>query len=228
MTSSIAAQASASAPSGRLSIRRSVRMRASTGNAVIDIATPMNSANAVKPSVGRDEAVDGHREREPERQRERDAGVRDAAAWRRGPAGRGVELEPDQEHVEDQPEVGRRPRGTGARPVGNTRRLEVGQKRAEERRAEQDPGDHLAHHPRLADADREQAHEPRHQHHHHHRQEEAASSFGNSRIFWADTFSVAGAPSGGCERVVVRVISRLEAAPTSSASRRRRRRWRCP
>ena len=46
----------------------------------------------------------------------------------------------------------------------------------------------------------------------------AASSFGNSRIFWAETFSVAGAPSGGCARVVVSVISRLEAAPTSSAS----------
>ena len=46
VTSSIAAQASASAPTGRLSIRRSTRMRASTGNAVIDIATPMNSAKA--------------------------------------------------------------------------------------------------------------------------------------------------------------------------------------
>ena len=45
-TSSIAAAARAIAPTGRLSIRRSVRMRASTGNAVIDIATPMNSANA--------------------------------------------------------------------------------------------------------------------------------------------------------------------------------------
>src|SRR5207248_92807 len=46
VTSSIAAQAIVSAPTGRLSIRRSVRMRASTGNAVIDIATPMNSAKA--------------------------------------------------------------------------------------------------------------------------------------------------------------------------------------
>ena len=50
--SSIAALASASTPSGRLSIRRSTRMRASTGNAVIDIETPMNSANAVKPRSG--------------------------------------------------------------------------------------------------------------------------------------------------------------------------------
>ena len=46
MTSSIAAQAIVSAPTGRLIIRRSARMRASTGNAVIDIETPMNSANA--------------------------------------------------------------------------------------------------------------------------------------------------------------------------------------
>ena len=47
VTSSIAAHASVSAPTGRFSIRRSTRMRASTGNAVIDIATPMNSANAM-------------------------------------------------------------------------------------------------------------------------------------------------------------------------------------
>ena len=46
VTSSIAAQAIVSAPTGRFSMRRSARIRASTGNAVIDIATPMNSANA--------------------------------------------------------------------------------------------------------------------------------------------------------------------------------------
>ena len=45
VTSSIAAHAIVSAPTGRLSIRRSDRILASTGNAVIDIATPMNSAN---------------------------------------------------------------------------------------------------------------------------------------------------------------------------------------
>ena len=45
VTSSIAAPAIASAPTGRFSIRRSIRIRASTGNAVIDIATPMKSAN---------------------------------------------------------------------------------------------------------------------------------------------------------------------------------------
>ena len=50
--SSIAALVSAITPIGCLSIRRSTRMRASTGNAVIDIDTPMNSANAVKPLSG--------------------------------------------------------------------------------------------------------------------------------------------------------------------------------
>ncbi len=45
VTSSIAAPASASAPTGFRSIRRSTRIRASTGKAVIDIETPIKSAN---------------------------------------------------------------------------------------------------------------------------------------------------------------------------------------
>ena len=52
VTSSIAALASVSAPTGRLSMRRSTRMRASTGNAVIDIATPMKRANATNLMSG--------------------------------------------------------------------------------------------------------------------------------------------------------------------------------
>ncbi len=52
VTSSIAALASVSAPTGRLSMRRSTRMRASTGNAVMDIATPMNRANATNLMSG--------------------------------------------------------------------------------------------------------------------------------------------------------------------------------
>jgi len=52
VTSSIAAQAMVSAPTGRLSMRRSTRMRASTGNAVIDIATPMYSAKATNFTSG--------------------------------------------------------------------------------------------------------------------------------------------------------------------------------
>ncbi len=46
VTSSTAAHAIASEPIGRLIIRRSARILASTGNAVIDIDTPMNRANA--------------------------------------------------------------------------------------------------------------------------------------------------------------------------------------
>ena len=52
VTSSTAAHASASTPTGRFSIRRSTRMRASTGKAVIDIETPMKRANATNFSSG--------------------------------------------------------------------------------------------------------------------------------------------------------------------------------
>ena len=45
-TSSTTAQAIASTPSGVRCMRRSLRIRASTGIAVIDIATPMNTTNA--------------------------------------------------------------------------------------------------------------------------------------------------------------------------------------
>ena len=64
---------------------------------------------------------------------------------------REVELEPDQEHVEDQPEVGDDPderddvAGEERAPGGS------GESAPKHRRAEQDPGEHLAHHPRLAD-----------------------------------------------------------------------------
>ena len=44
VTSSIAAQLIATTPNGVDSIFRSVRIRARTGNAVIDIAIPMNNA----------------------------------------------------------------------------------------------------------------------------------------------------------------------------------------
>ena len=47
MTSSTAAQVSAMTPSAVVWMRRSVRMRASTGKAVTDIDTPRKSAKAV-------------------------------------------------------------------------------------------------------------------------------------------------------------------------------------
>ena len=50
--SSMAALARARAPIGRLSIRRSTMIRASTGKAVIDIETPMNRAKATNGLSG--------------------------------------------------------------------------------------------------------------------------------------------------------------------------------
>ena len=47
VTSSAAAHVRATTPSSVWLMPRSVRMRASTGKAVIDIATPMNSAKLV-------------------------------------------------------------------------------------------------------------------------------------------------------------------------------------
>ena len=52
VTSSKAAAASTTAPIGRLSMRRSTRIRASTGNAVIDIEMPRNSAKGRKSVSG--------------------------------------------------------------------------------------------------------------------------------------------------------------------------------
>ena len=107
--SSIAALASASTPSGRLSMRRSTRIRASTGNAVIDIETPMNSANAGEAAVRADQR---RRSAAPPRARRSSGSPR--RCWRSRRSGemrplswREVDLEPDEEHVEDQPEVGR-------------------------------------------------------------------------------------------------------------------------
>ena len=52
LASSMAAQVSASMPIGVRCSPRSPRMRASTGNAVIDIDTPMNNANGVNATPG--------------------------------------------------------------------------------------------------------------------------------------------------------------------------------
>ena len=58
VTSLTAAQVSAATPSSVRVRPRSVRIRASTGNAVIDIATPMNSAKATNAHAGLAEAAD--------------------------------------------------------------------------------------------------------------------------------------------------------------------------
>ena len=107
VTSSTAAQASASTPSGRFSMRRSTRMRASTGNAVIDIDTPMKSAKATNFVSGPDQLVDRERHREAEHHRQRDAHVRDRGDLADPALDLAqVELQADQEHVEDQAELG--------------------------------------------------------------------------------------------------------------------------
>ena len=82
---------------------RSTRMRARTGNAVTDIAAPMKSANEPEGHAGRRlRRVQTYREGHPEDERRHDARVR---GEHRGPASpaqqRRVELEPDQEHEED-------------------------------------------------------------------------------------------------------------------------------
>jgi hypothetical protein len=59
VTSSTAADAITTAPSGRFSIRRSTRILASTGNAVIDIETPMNRAKGRKSPSGATRAKTG-------------------------------------------------------------------------------------------------------------------------------------------------------------------------
>ena len=138
VTSSIAAHAIASAPTGRLSIRRSARIRASTGNAVIDIDTPMNSANGDELLVRAEQLVERQRHRDAEQHRQRDARVRDRRGLRDFALElTAIDLEPDQEHVEDQPEVGHHPerRQDVAR---EERRLEVRRDRAEQRRPERD------------------------------------------------------------------------------------------
>ena len=103
VTSSIAAQLSATTPSSVFSMLRSVRMRASTGNAVIDIATPMNSAKLVNGTSAVPNRGYSHSARIAAQQKRRDdAGVRDG---HRGVGPRaqqpGVELQADQEHVQD-------------------------------------------------------------------------------------------------------------------------------
>jgi hypothetical protein len=59
VTSSTAAAAIAMAPTGCLSMRRSTRMRANTGNAVIDMATPMKSAKDTNDVCGANSSYSG-------------------------------------------------------------------------------------------------------------------------------------------------------------------------
>ena len=101
VTSSMAAQVRASLPSGVLVMPWSDRIRASTGNAVIDIATPRNSMKCMKGTpAGARPLVQPGRQPDAEDKRQRDAGERDAyrSSQLTFQALR-VELNSDQKHV---------------------------------------------------------------------------------------------------------------------------------
>ena len=133
---------------------RSVRMRASTGNAVTDIAAPRKSANGSRPVdvvVGRPArgpaptpSPNGSRI-EPTRDGDGDPLL---AAHQRV-----VELVADDEHEQHQAEVGQ----PGQRPADVDREQRVADHRAEQGRPDQDPGQDLADDRRLADPPRQGA-----------------------------------------------------------------------
>ena len=110
VTSSTAAQVIAIAPTLVLCRLRSVRMRASTGNAVMLIAAPMNSATDVKRICGvslNSARVEVQRQRRAEQERRDDADVADDH--------RGVPAVSEQlaDRVPARPGTGRRSRRPG-------------------------------------------------------------------------------------------------------------------
>ena len=109
--------------------------------------------------VRREDAVDRDRGEEAEREREGDARVRDERRLADPvPDQLRVELHPDEEEVERQSDL-----GGGADQRDDVRReevvLDLGRDRAEQRRPEQDPGEHLAHHLRLAEPPEQEPHQ---------------------------------------------------------------------
>ena len=115
--------------------------------------------------VGREQLVDRQRDEEAEPERERDARVRDERRLA-DPVAQDlrVELHPDEEEVEGEADL-----GGGGEERHDVRREEVVLRLrpdgAEQRRPEQDPGQHLAHHARLAEPRDQRADEPRGQDH---------------------------------------------------------------
>ncbi len=104
-----------------------------------------------KSVSGASSAVDRQRDRDAEHHRQRHAGVRDQRDLARAPADLArVELEPDQEHVEDQPELGGHLE-VGNDVLGKERLGGRGRDRPEQRRAQGEAGHDLADHPRLPD-----------------------------------------------------------------------------
>jgi hypothetical protein len=104
---------------------RSVRIRARTGKAVTDIATPENSAKMGEGDVARREPrVENQSQRRAQQERGHDAGVGNG---HRGvgssPEHPEIELQTDQEHVEDHAHLGEdRQEGRNAGPYSSTGR----------------------------------------------------------------------------------------------------------
>ena len=110
VTSSTAAQVMVIAPTGVLCRLRSVRMRASTGKAVMLMAAPMNRATE-RNRISLIEHVGIEIERQPRAEQERrdDADVADDHGGVPAVADQlGVQLQPDQEQEEDHPDLAQR------------------------------------------------------------------------------------------------------------------------
>ena len=144
-----------------------------------------------------DQGVGRQRHGDAREHRDRDAGVGDRRGLCHAPAQlREVELEPDEEHVEDQPEVGRDAdeRDDVAREEGA---LQVGEEQSEDRRPEEDPGEHLPHHARLAEVRDRRPHEPCEEHDHDDGQEEGGDRLGEVALLGRDDLLGRGAGPGG-------------------------------
>ena len=133
--------------------------------------------------VGREQLVDRQRHEEAEPQRERDARVGDERRLA-DPVAQDfrVELHPDQEQVEREADLG------GAREERHDIRREkvvlgFGPDRAEQRRPEQDSGQHLAHHARLVEPCDQRADEARRQDHRCDREHQPAEGLLTAALF---------------------------------------------
>ena len=178
MASLMAAQVSASMPIGVCWSPRSPRMRASTGNAVIDIDTPMNSANDANGTpAGASDSNSTNASAPPSANGttmlacEMTIVIDDARAQHAE-----VELEADQEHVEDDADL-RDDAEERRRVGGQQERGRFGRQPPEQRRAEDDAADHLADHRRLVQPGEQQPDEPRGDHDHRQGQQDFDAAF---------------------------------------------------
>ncbi len=156
--------ASASVPSAVPPMPRSWMMRASTGNAVTDIAAPryimlcqLDTLWCEETAVG----VQKRRQRGAEQERRDDAGQRDQhrAAVRLLDEAR-VQVHSDDEHVEHETDLADGRQHAAATPAGNSAACADGATRPSSDGPEQDAGDHLADDSGLADARHQAADRP--------------------------------------------------------------------